>query len=466
MTFTSTNICCLDTKILIETLVEENKKMAKTIELLLAKIVSLEAEVAISKNKKNSNNSHVPPSQDQNRPKRNQSLRMKSGKKPGGQLGHQGTTLEFNTGADQVVEHKPGYCSKCGNDLSEATKTLIQTRKVVDIPVIKPTYVEHRTYRSECSCGHCTESEFPAYVAASMQYGPNVESVVGYLHARQYLPYERMKEFFADVMGLHLSVGGINSILTRFSAKALTYYEQIKERISKSRFVGTDETGVKVNGHNDWIWTWQNEHLTFIVHSKNRSAGTIEEQFPNGLPFTGLGHDRYACHFNCHALYHQICTAHLLRDLRYITELYDHKCEWAQQMKALILEALELKKSILPAQYYQPHTKRNDIVEKLEQLLLRTIHEDHPKAITLLKSLFKHQQSILNFLWHPHVPPDNNGSERAIRNIKVKQKVSGQFKSDNGADCFAIIRSVVDTTIKAEQNILNALRLIATYGAE
>ena len=440
--------------------------MARTIDILLANISSLEAELAIYKNKKNSNNSHIPPSQDQNRPRKNQSLREKTGKKPGGQFGHEGTTLEFNPTIDEVIEHIPYYCNNCGNDLFGVVQTLIEGRKVIDIPVINPICQEHRIYRKICSCGHCTESEFPIYVSASIQYGPNVESLVGYLHARQYLPYKRMKELFTDVMNLPISVGGINNVLARISQKALPYYLEIKERIGKSSFAGTDETSVKVNGHNDWIWTWQNDDLTFIVHSDNRGAKTIETQFPNGLPHTGLVHDRYACHFNCEAPYHQMCMAHLLRDLKYITQLYDNKCEWAMHMKALISEAMELKKIMTPIQYYQPNEKRNALITKLEQLLQTTLHQDHSKAKTLLKNLIKHQSSFFNFLWHPKLPPDNNGSERSIRNIKVKQKISGQFKSNQGADRFAILRSIIDTTIKARQNILTALRLVAIYGAE
>jgi transposase len=455
----------LDTKILIETLIERDKARDKTIELLLAKITALEAELAIYKNKKNSNNSHIPPSQDQNRPRKNQSLRAKTDKKPGGQLGHQGTTLEFNAPPDELIEHSPNYCNCCGNDLSGVTETPVESRYVVDIAVIKPTFRRHRIYRKVCSCGHCTESEFPSYVAASMQYGPNVEALAGYMHARQYLPYKRMKEFFTDVMNLPISVGGINSILKRLAQKASPYYEQIKERIGKSMFVGTDETSVNVNGQNDWIWTWQNDDLTFIVHSGNRGFKTIKEHFPNGLPLTGLLHDRYACHFNCEAAYHQICMAHLLRDLKYIIQLYDNKCGWAQQMNALVMDALELKRNLLPGQYYQPNEKRNDIVKRLEQLLLCSLTDEHAKAKTLLKNLLKHQQTILNFLWHPEVPPDNNGSERAIRNVKVKQKISGQFKSEEGADCFAVLRSIIDTTIKSGQNVLNTLWLVANQQA-
>lgn len=266
-------------------------------------------------------------------------------------------------------------------------------------------------------------------------------------------------------MGLPLSVGGINHILKRLTAKALPYYDQIKERISKSVFVGTDETGVRVNGQKDWVWVWQNDDLTFITHSDNRGFKTIEENFNEGLPNSILGHDRFACHFNCEAMHHQICTPHLLRDLQYISVLYAES-RWATEMKALLGEALELKKQLTLPEYYGACHERESIQAKLLELLNCAIDEKYKKARTLQKSLLKHQQYILYFLYHPKVPPDNNGSERAIRNIKVKQKISGQFKSDEGADGFTILRSVIDTIIKSGQNVLNALSLIAKLGTE
>jgi hypothetical protein len=274
-----------------------------------------------------------------------------------------------------------------------------------------------------------------------------------------------MKEFFTDVTGLAVSVGGINNILKRLTQKALPYYEQIKERLYQSVFIGTDETGVKVNGQKDWMWTWQNDELTFIVHSDNRGFKTIEDTFINGLPNATLQHDRFACHFNCNALHHQICMSHLLRDLQYIIELYP-QCQWPTEMKALIVQALQLKKELTASQYYGKSEERQSLMIKLDELLGLTLSENHSKARTLQKNLLKHQQYILYFLYHPKVPPDNNGAERAIRNIKVKQKISGQFKSEDGANSFAVLRSVIDTTIKSGQNVLNALSLIAKFGTE
>jgi transposase len=345
------------------------------------------------------------------------------------------------------------------------TEYLIETRQVIDIPVIQPLYTAHRIYRKTCTCGHDTESNFPAHVAAKVQYGPHVESLVGYLHARQYLPYQRMKEFFADVMALPVSVGGINNVLNRLIQKARPHHGQIKQRIYEDQFIGTDETGVKVNGQKGWMWTWQNDDLTFIVHSDNRGFKTIEDNFANGLPHAVLQHDRFACHFNCKAIHHQICMAHLLRDLQFISELYKD-CRWANHMKALIRQALLLKKDLTINEYYGQCHERKKLEIQLNELLSLKLDPEHGKAKTLQKSLLKHQQYILCFLHHPKVPADNNGSERAIRNIKVKQKISGQFKSTRGADGFAILRSIIDTTIKSGQNVLNALALIAKLGTE
>jgi transposase len=455
----------LDTNLIIQNLIDKIQSQEKIIDGLITRIKGLEAELAIYKNKKNSTNSHTPPSKDENRPMKSQSLREKSYRKAGGQHGHEGKTLECSNIIDIIVEHKPKYCNCCGQDLTEVPEALIETRQVIDIPIIKSVCTEHRTYRKTCSCGHNMDSSFPSHLRAKVQYGAGVEALAGYLHARQYLPYQRMKEFFTDVMGLAVSAGGINNILKRLTRKAVPYYEQIKERLYSSVFIGTDETGVKVNGQKDWMWTWQNDELTFIVHSDNRGFKTIEDTFTGGLPNATLQHDRFACHFNCKALHHQICMSHLLRDLQYIIELYPG-CDWAIEMKALIEQALQLKKELTPAQYYNECEQRQSLMIKLDELLRLTLNENHSKARTLQKNLLKHKQYVLYFLYDPKVPADNNGAERAIRNIKVKQKISGQFKSEEGANNFATLRSIIDTTIKSGQNVLNALSSIAKLGTE
>ncbi|HUZ61225.1 MAG TPA: transposase [Hanamia sp.] len=133
----------------------------------------------------------------------------------------------------------------------------------------------------------------------------------------------------------------------------------------------------------------------------------------------------------------------------------------------MLQEAIQLKKEFSPADYYYcPNEKRQVLFDKLEQWLHYPIPDDYPQSKSLQKSLLAKQDCILYFLLQPNVPPHNNGSEKTIRNVKVKQKISGQFKSIDNANVFAILRSVIDTTIKSSQNVLNSLFLIATFGTE
>jgi transposase len=184
------------------------------------------------------------------------------------------------------------------------------------------------------------------------------------------------------------------------------------------------------------------------------------------LPNATLVHDRWAAQFQTNTKAHQICTAHLLRDLNFLTQLYKDQCLWAKEFKGLLKEAIKLKKELTTADYYYPNMKRDVLFERLDLWLKYTIDKQHKESITLQKKLLVQQNCILYFLLQSNVPPDNNGSERAIRNIKVKQKISGQFKNLQNANVFAIIRSIIDTTIKNGQNVLNALKLIATFGTE
>jgi transposase len=170
----------VDVNLVIQNLIATIQSQEKIIDGLIGRIKTLEAEVAIYKNKKNSNNSHTPPSKDENRPVKNQSLREKSDKKAGGQHGHEGKTLQCSSMIDIIVEHKPNYCNCCGQDLTGVSEALIETRQVIDIPVIKSVCTEHRIYRKTCSCGHNMDSSFPSHLTAKVQYGAGVEALAGF----------------------------------------------------------------------------------------------------------------------------------------------------------------------------------------------------------------------------------------------------------------------------------------------
>ena len=409
--------------------------------------------------KKNSGNSSVPPSKDENRPPRTSSLRTSSGKSSGAQKGHDGHTLKMTATPDQVHHHCPSFCRCCGLKLAVTASELTARRQVIDIPEIKPTYIEHRVYRAHCSCGHQTTGTFPVGVDAPISYGVQTTSLIAYLHTRQYISLARISEFFRSIYGIGISQGTICGILDRFSAKALPAFALIKTAVQGAKVIGADETGMKENGKLNWFWTWQSKNATYITASKNRGVETVKANFPGGFPNAVLVHDCWKSHLNTTAAGHQICTAHLLRELLFFKQKY--KCSWAAQFSEMIMMAIKLKKNIEPRHYQNPIKERSDMEASLDSLLRKNIDSGHTEVITFQKRIIKYRNYVLTFLYHHDVPAENNASERAIRNIKVKQKISGMFKSAKGAQNYAIIRSITDTCNKNQQNILNAFRTIA-----
>jgi len=447
---------------IVQTLLAKNDALVKKVTELTQRVEDLEQQVSELKSKKDSNNSSMPPSQDQGRENKNKSLRKKSGRSRGGQPGHKGHSLEMTESPDELIEHVPDYCQVCGEGLDRFPGLLSERRQVVDIPPIEPIYTEHRVYSKTCLCGHVTRGTFPSNVKAPIQYGPGVESMAGYLSVRQYLPYRRMKECFQDLFGIAISEGSLVSAVRRMALKSLLLYNRIKENILQSPVVGADETGAKVNGGKAWFWTWQNPNNTFITVDPSRGFGVIKRLFPDGLKNGILVSDCWAAHLKTPASTHQLCIAHLLRELNFFMELYDDR--WAKRFRKLLLDALKLKSEIVD--YRQDLPRRNQLVERLDRLLAYDIDKQPRKIKPFHKRLRKNKDYLFPFLYHDHVPPDNNASERAIRNVKVKQKISGQFVNQDNAMDFAIIRSVIDTTIKNGVNIFNALKLIAKLAPE
>ncbi len=225
--------------------------------------------------------------------------------------------------------------------------------------------------------------------------------------------------------------------------------------MENSAVVGTDETGVKVNGKKGWFWTWQSKKATYISYSPSRGTVTINNNFANGFPKAVLVHDCWASHFQTNCQTHQICTAHLLRELNFFEERY--KSKWAENFKSILLNALELQKNTTTIQEFE--NRRAKIMQHLTNILQTEITEIHKDLRAFYRRMVKFKNYIFTFLFHYDVPPDNNASERAIRNIKVKQKISGQFKTETGAKIYAVIRSITDACIKNDQNILAAFAI-------
>jgi transposase len=418
-------------------------------------IASLKEEIVVLKKGKNSTNSSKPPSSDINVKR---SLRKPAQKKSGGQAGHQGHTLEISAVPDQIIEHQACFCRSCGNNIGNIASQLLEKRQIVDLPPCIPTYTEHQIFAKKCSCGHDNQGSFPPHIKASIQYGPSIEAIVAYLSVRQYMSYNRISEYLRHTYNLPISEGTIANILTRLASKALLPYQQIKANLLASAVVGSDETGAKVNGTKAWMHTWQDKLNTYIICNPSRGSKAIESEFPNGFPNSILVSDAWAAQLKTPATGHQLCLAHLQRELNHFTQ--DLKNLWSEKIYRVFKDSIKVQKSNI----YGPEI-RNSFQVKLETLLSEDIVLPS-KINAFRKRLIKNKDNLFNFLSHPEIPSDNNGSERAIRNIKVKQKISGQFKSWHGANCFVIIRSIIDTIIKRGLDVFDGLVEIAKFCPE
>lgn len=440
---------------LIAFLFNKIKELEQVIEELKSDNKGLKSKLADYQTKKNSNNSSKPPSSDFGNLKKTKSLKKSSGKKVGGQPGHKGNSIKMTSNPDFTEGHHPSYCNCCGNNLSGIEPELFGKRQVVDIPEIELTVTEHQVYKKVCSCGCVSKGSYPNGVDAPICYGKNTQALVAYLSARQYVPYKRLEEMLRSVFGLNICQGSIKNILDKTSEKLQPMYETIRRSVLNSPVVGGDETSVNINGKNNWVWTFQNNKATFIGIHPKRGYMAIEDLMPEGFSNTIIVSDCWASYFKTNAKSHQICTAHILRELQYLTERYKSQT-WSGRLTRLIKVALKIHRSrnITPDII-------NRIIIKLKELLYEIIDKSFKKIISLQKRLAKYQDYLFLFLTNEFVPPDNNGSERAIRNFKVKQKVSGFFKTNRGATNYAILRSVCDTAIKNNQNPLIPFKLAA-----
>lgn len=439
-----------------ENLLILNLALCELVEKQQNEIALLKAEISLLKNPKNSKNSSIPPSKDENRVLPNQSLRVKSGKKVGGQIGHIGVTLEMSETPDKTIILKADFCTVCGNNLSKSPSILLEKRQVIDIPPVIPFITEYQKNSIKCSCGHCNITDFPSYITAPIQYGPNVKSLVVYQNIRQFMSFNRIREYFTTVYNINFSEGTIQNILKSMAQSAMPVYNNIKERFENAKTGGGDETSVRINGKKGWFWILQNKFLTYLICTDNRAYKTLEALFPKGLPNIILNHDAYSAWFQLPVKLHQLCLAHLQRDLNFF--LQTEPCEWVLRIKDLFYEAIKW--------YENPLSKKHTFREQFLVILQNPPTNPSKKLNAFVKRLNRHQKSLFNFLDYKDVPPDNNGSERGIRNIKVKTKVSGQFKSLDNANIFAVLRSVIDTSIKNGKPILENLNLIAIFRAE
>ena len=422
-------------------------------------LTKLYEQIIKKKPEKNSNNSSISPSRDKDKSKakKNQSLRSKSNRSSGGQKGREGKTLNQTKTPDEVIVLGADInkCKKCGADLSSTLSYLLERRQKLDIDINKAQaeYIEFQRFGKVCPrCGEMNSEEFPKDVKPNISYGSNIKSIILYLSVSQFISYKRITEVMFDCFRVSLSEGTVGNILKEANEKSKPIIETFKDEIHKSNMIGIDETGTYVGGKRLWSWVFHNSEYVVIIVNKSRGAKVIKENFPEGFTNATVCHDNYSAYNSLECKDEQICIAHKLRDLNYALEC--DKNEVIEEIKDLLLEALEYDKS---ASLEQRETLKNNFDVSINYLLQKEIDENEKESLKQIKSLIKLEDKLFTFMLYEDVSADNNESERIIRNIKVKQKVSGFFKTEDGAQVYANLRSIIETANRKNVNKLQAI---------
>lgn len=418
-------------------------------------IMELKKEIEEFKHpvRKDSTNSSIPTSKEQ--VPRTRSQRKKSGKKAGGQPGHVGHQRERHPHPDKTVMVQASHCSNCGSSLALVAGTLGQIAQHVDIAPITPLIIEYQQVIKVCACGHCNCPALPIWGPVTI--GPQMAALITYLNVEHSLPYGRLTRLTEDVLGFAISEGTVANKLKAILIQAKGIIQRIKAHVIAAAWTGSDETGTHVEGKKFWQWVWQTPLASYYVVDKRRGYEVVKEHFTQSYQGV-LIHDCWSAQNNTPAGAHQLCHAHLVRNLQYAVD--KERSVFAYRVQRLLLKSQRARDAIwqegVTAQRRQSVIQfyQREFTTLLEMPLIQ------PEERRLQKRLIKHKDWIFSFMNYPDVPPDNNSSERAIKAIKLKDKVSGGFRSESGASRFAQLLSLTQTLRKQHLPILDCLKAV------
>ena len=440
-------------KQVISILQEQVKMLTQENQELKERINQLESRI-----NKNSTNSHKPPSTDGFK-KPIQNNRVKTGRKPGAQEGHKGTTLKMIDNPDVIVEHPvQGFCS-CGCNLTELPVSRIRRNQVIElVPKLIET-IEHRSEVKVCSCGrvHMGGGQI---APAPITYGSRLRALAVYLSQYEYIPFDRLQELFDDLFGIHVSDGVLVDSNEQCYENLEIAEAEIKTNLMVSAVAHFDETGIRCNKKLEWTHVCSTPTLTHLeMHPKR---GSVAMDAIGILPnFSGIAvHDRFKS-YDRYELDHSFCNAHLLRDLKGV---FRPSRPWSKLMISVLTTAKTFKEDgrMDPVMIGKVQARYNLIVkmgfeQEPEPKLGKNGRIKKTKAYLLLEMFRDHQPEVLRFVTNPIVPFDNNQAERDFRMIKLRQKISGGFRTRLGGEVFCRIRSYISTLRKQGYPVLESI---------
>jgi len=444
--------------------------LLQIIAIQAARIQALEDQLA-----KNSSNSGKPPSSDGlKKPPRTRSLRQSSGKKSGAQVGHEGHRLETVEKPEKVEVHRVQRCRHCQASLEETPVKEVKKRQVFDLPPLRLVVTEHQAEIKQCpGCGHFTQAEFPAEVTQLTQYGSGFKALLVYLNQKHFVPLERVNEFCEDVFDHSVGEGTMVEANTQVAETVEPVNRQVKQHlIETDETVHFDESGLRVEQKLHWVHSASTQRVTCYDVDPKRGQEAMDRA---GILPKRKGmcmHDDLKAYYGYTDAQHGSCNAHHLRELDFLQERYpqDWEAEMAKHLldiKEAVAEAVAQGLSCLTEQQITAlETRYDELVQ--QGLTINPVPEKppgkrgrvkQPPPKNLLDRLRDNKRAVLAFMYDFKVPFDNNQAERDIRMVKLKQKISGCFRSKDGAKVFCLIRGYLSTAQKNGVNALDALTL-------
>lgn len=418
----------------------------------------------------NSANSHKPPASDglARKPLIKPAIAKDQAKKPGGQPGHPGKTLKSVELPDTFRQYIPSHCQQCGLALTD-TPTMVERRQVFDLPQARLHVDEHQVFQRQCGCGCVERGAFPAYVTAPVQYGPRIQAQSILLNVDYKLPFAKIRQFWADVVGYAYNPATLSRAQDSLSTQLIPTEDHVKAQLQAAMVCHFDETSLRVGGKLQWLhvactplWTY-----LFVHPSRGQKALKSAQSIFEGCT-NWLVHDCWSSYFVAGKGRHALCGAHLLRELQ---GQVDQGRQWAKVFHEYLL-------ALYKASRYGPlpTNERRGWQQAYRQLCEQGLEEELPplvfynkagkalnkrpkqsKGRNLLNRLVAHEQAVLAFAFEEGVPFTNNEAERALRPAKIKQKVSGCFRTEAGAATYARIAGFVATMRKQQCNVVEQL---------